>query len=67
MERRRGIPIAGATVWVAPIEYFILRKLEYYRMASSDRHLGDIAAKGPPSAWLPRISPTNRFGLAELP
>ena len=44
MERRRGIPIAGADIWVAPIEYVILRKLEYYRMASSDRHLGDIAA-----------------------
>jgi hypothetical protein len=44
MQRRRGIPIADATIWVAPIEYVILRKLEYYRMAASDRHLGDIAA-----------------------
>ncbi|MBA3259742.1 MAG: hypothetical protein H0T68_09790 [Gemmatimonadales bacterium] len=44
MERRRGISIAGANIWVAPIEYVILRKLEYYRMASSDRHLNDIAA-----------------------
>ena len=44
MERRRGIPISGSDIWVAPIEYVILRKLEYYRMSSSDRHLGDIAA-----------------------
>jgi hypothetical protein len=44
MERRRTISVGGADIWVAPIEYVILRKLEYYRMASSDRHLGDIAA-----------------------
>jgi hypothetical protein len=44
MERRRGITVADATIWVAPIEYVVLRKLEYYRMAASDRHLSDVAA-----------------------
>ncbi|MBA3895339.1 MAG: hypothetical protein H0X69_16920 [Gemmatimonadales bacterium] len=44
MRRRRDIQVAGANIWVAPIEYVILRKLEYYRMASSDRHLRDVAA-----------------------
>lgn len=44
MERRRGIEVAGTNISVAPIEYVILRKLEYYRMASSERHLGDIVA-----------------------
>ncbi len=43
MQRRRAIPIAEVSIWVAPIEYVIVRKLEYYRMASSDRHLRDIA------------------------
>ena len=43
MERRQAVPVAGATLWVAPIEYVILKKLEYYRMAQSDRHLRDIA------------------------
>ncbi len=44
------------------LEYVILRKLEYYRMASSDRHLRDIAAmrrisaamidRATPAAWI---------------
>jgi hypothetical protein len=33
----------GAGIWVAPIEYVILRKLEYYEQAGSDRHLRDVA------------------------
>jgi hypothetical protein len=31
-------------VWVAPIEYVIVLKLQYYRDAGSERHLRDIAA-----------------------
>ena len=30
-------------LWVAPVEYVILRKLEYYREGKSDKHLRDIA------------------------
>jgi hypothetical protein len=44
MERRREIPVGATTIRVAPIEYVIVRKLEYYRMAGSDRHLGDVRA-----------------------
>jgi hypothetical protein len=44
MKRRREIPVAGTAIPVAPIEYVIVRKLEYYRMAGSDRHLGDVRA-----------------------
>jgi len=44
MTRRRAVPIAGGTVWVAPPEYVILLKLRYYRESGSDRHLRDIAA-----------------------
>jgi hypothetical protein len=34
---------ADQAVWVAPVEYVILRKLEYYREGRSDKHLRDIA------------------------
>ena len=30
-------------VWVAPVEYVILRKLQYFRDSGSDRHLRDAA------------------------
>ena len=42
-DRRRSENIAGSTVWFAPVEYVIVRKLEYYRESGSDRHLRDIA------------------------
>lgn len=41
--RRRAEPMAGGRVWFAPIEYVIVRKLEYYEHSGSDRHLRDIA------------------------
>jgi hypothetical protein len=42
MARRRKIILGGETVWIAPIEYVIIRKLEYYREGGSEKHLGDI-------------------------
>jgi hypothetical protein len=42
MERRQKITLGGETIWIAPIEYVILRKLEYYREGGSDKHLRDI-------------------------
>jgi hypothetical protein len=42
-ERRRRIATAPTPIWAAPIEYVIVRKLEYYRESGSDRHLRDIA------------------------
>lgn len=44
MEHRRSVPIADGAIWLAPIEYVILKKLTYYRDGHSDRHLRDIAA-----------------------
>lgn len=41
--RRRSEQIAGGIIWLAPIEYVIVRKLEYYEQSGSDRHLRDIA------------------------
>lgn len=41
--RRRQIEIRqGAALWVAPPEYVILRKLEYYQEGGSDKHRADI-------------------------
>jgi hypothetical protein len=41
--RRVRLRVGGAQIWVAPIEYVILRKLEYYDQSGSDRHLRDVA------------------------
>ncbi len=40
--RRREVPLPGGSLWVAPPEYVILRKLEFYREGGSDKHLQDI-------------------------
>lgn len=42
--RRVRIPLdAGVAIWLAPVEYVIVRKLEYYSISGSDRHLRDIS------------------------
>ena len=43
IERRRRVSMADGTVWLAPVEYVILRKLEYYREGKSEKHLRDVA------------------------
>ena len=42
MAGRRRIEIAGEPVFLAPPEYVILRKLEYFREGGSEKHLRDI-------------------------
>jgi hypothetical protein len=42
-ERRVRLQVGRAGIWVAPIAYVILRKLEYYEQSGSDRHLRDVA------------------------
>ncbi len=44
MGRRIRHDVGGIPVFVAPIEYVILRKLEWYREAGASRHLEDIRA-----------------------
>ena len=41
--RRTKFSIGGDNVWFAPVEYVIVRKLEYFEESGSDRHLRDIA------------------------
>jgi len=42
LDRRRPVIVAGETVWVAPPEYVILSKLDYFRQSGGERHLEDV-------------------------
>jgi hypothetical protein len=44
LSHRRQEFVGGEPVHVAPAEYVIVRKLEYYREGGSDKHLTDIGA-----------------------
>jgi len=44
MSKRKKIQLDEESVWVAPPEYVILRKLEYYREGKSEKHLRDIVS-----------------------
>jgi hypothetical protein len=43
MLHRKEFIVEGEPIWVAPPEYVILRKLEYYQEGKSQKHLMDIA------------------------
>jgi hypothetical protein len=43
MLNRKEFIVEGESIWVAPPEYVILRKLEYYREGKSQKHLLDVA------------------------
>jgi len=43
LSKRRKFDLEGERVWVAPPEYVIVRKLEYFREGGSEKHLRDIA------------------------
>lgn len=44
-ERRVRIPLEDdVAIWLAPPEYVVIRKLQYYQDSRSDRHLRDISA-----------------------
>ncbi len=44
IERARTFPVGAAAVTVAPPEYVIVRKLEYYREGRSEKHVRDVRA-----------------------
>ena len=43
MNRRSTLAFDDGRISMAPIEYVVLRKLEYYRSSGSERHLRDVA------------------------
>lgn len=44
LQRRRLLEVGGEPLYLAPIEYVIVRKLLYYREGGSEKHLRDIGA-----------------------
>lgn len=74
-ERLRRVPVGKSSIAIAPIEYVILRKLEYFRMAGSDRHVTDIAAmlrisgslidRTALSEWIERLDLREQWRRAE--
>jgi hypothetical protein len=42
LSQRRKIAVESEHVWVAPPEYVIIRKLQYYREGESEKHLKDM-------------------------
>ena len=44
LQKSRRVQVAESTLSLAPPEYVIIRKLEYFREGSSEKHLRDIQA-----------------------
>lgn len=42
MDNRRSVEFAGLTIYVAPPEYVIVKKLEFFKEGKSGKHLSDI-------------------------
>ncbi|MCP4710060.1 MAG: hypothetical protein GY869_15660 [Planctomycetes bacterium] len=40
--RRRQADLEGMQLWVAPLEYVIIRKLQFYEEGGSEKHIRDI-------------------------
>ncbi len=69
MQHRRRLTLDGVEIQVAPPEYVILRKLEYYREGGSEKHLLDSRAivamcDDLDQAWMSETA--QRRGLSEL-
>jgi hypothetical protein len=43
LKNRNMVEVENNDFWLAPVEYVILRKLEYFREGGSEKHLRDIA------------------------
>lgn len=44
LEHRRRVPLGAGHLWLAPPEYVIVRKLEFWREGGSTKHLRDVRA-----------------------
>jgi len=42
LSNRRRIRLDSGPAWIAPPEYVILRKLEFFREGEQDKHLRDV-------------------------
>jgi hypothetical protein len=72
--RTRTVSLDGAPIAVAPPEYVILRKLEYFREGGSEKHLrdirsivavsGDVLDHAALDAWVERLALEPQWRLA---
>jgi len=72
---RRRMPFENLEIRVAPLEYVVLRKLQYWRASGSDRHLRDVAMMLRVSGemidsdemdrWLHELDLAEAFGVAQ--
>lgn len=72
---RRRMPFDDIAMWVAPPEYVVVRKLQYYEASGSDRHLRDVAMMlrisadaieaGELGRWLSELELADAFGMAQ--
>ncbi len=75
LERRRLVELPEGSLWVAPPEYVILRKLEYFKEGGSEKHLRDIRGmlqnlgddidREALSEWIERLGLDRRWVLAQ--
>ena len=42
LQQRQAIELEDSLIWIAPAEYVIIGKLEFYREGGSEKHLRDI-------------------------
>lgn len=42
LQQRRPVELGDSRIWIAPAEYVILGKLEFFREGGSEKHLRDI-------------------------
>jgi hypothetical protein len=72
MERRRQVSLGpDRSLWLAPPEYVIVRKLQFYREGGSDKHLrdirgmleasGEIIDRGAVEDWAQRLGVTEQW------
>jgi hypothetical protein len=75
LDNRRRVNVSGDEIWVAPIEYVIVRKLEFFREGGSEKHVRDIAAmlrvsgeivdRAKLDLWVQRLGLESQWKLAE--
>jgi len=70
MEKKSTVEIEGEKVWLAPPEYVIIRKMQFYREGGSEKHLRDISGIMRVSSGLVDENSlsnlTNEYGLMEV-
>jgi len=70
MAKKSSVEIEGEQVWLAPPEYVIIRKMQFYREGGSEKHLRDISGIMRVSSKL--VDETvlsnliNEYGLREI-